>query len=370
MLSELSSGRENNLSLMRLVGALFVLLGHSFILISGPGGEEDPISELIRPYMAFNMGLPGIGVSMFFVISGFLVTKSFLSHKNLLTYLEARILRIVPALFVAVLFCVFIVGLYFTHLETDRYLTAPSTWSYLLKNASLLETQFRLPGVFTENRWPGINGSLWTLPIEFRLYLYVAMFGILGFLRSRVIFNSIVFLLIVMYAAFPLDFPLLIQSQHARLVIFFIIGAFMLINASKIQLNFSILGVFICITAINYGSAWFDLVFSITFSYLILLIAYHPLLKMHNIERYGDYSYGMYIYAFPVQQSVIALKADVNVYELNLLSFPVIAFLSFLSWHLIEKKSLRLKGLFSQVSLSFYMSKLKLLLNKTNTVDL
>ena len=93
--------RRNNIGTLRLIGALVVLLGHAFVLSSADGRTRDEVSEAIADVAAFNLGLPGIGVAMFFAISGFLVAQSYQRRGNAPAYVEARLLRIYPALWLA-----------------------------------------------------------------------------------------------------------------------------------------------------------------------------------------------------------------------------------------------------------------------------
>lgn len=128
--------RENNFTLLRLLAALAVMYGHSYVLSLGTAGGEDPISNLLIRY--WGKSLPALAVDLFFVTSGFLVTASYVQRNNLFAFVEARMLRIYPGLIVAVLFCVFIVGVFVTTESAANYFSSPSTWSYLKHNAVLV----------------------------------------------------------------------------------------------------------------------------------------------------------------------------------------------------------------------------------------
>lgn len=154
-----------------------MLYGHSYALSMGVNGSEDPVSLRLIAY--WGESLPSLAVDLFFVASGFLVTASYCQRNDFYAFTEARLLRIFPGLIVAVLLCVFVVGPISTTASLSDYFASPSTFSYFKHNVFLLNgIQFDLPSVFTSNPYPGsVNGSLWTLPIEFWMYVFVAVLG-------------------------------------------------------------------------------------------------------------------------------------------------------------------------------------------------
>ncbi len=181
-LADFIGSRTNNITLIRLVAALLVLFEHCYELSNG---AKDPVSQFILPFMGFHMGLGGTAVETFFVLSGFLITGSYVLRANLVDYLVSRILRIYPALIVALLFCIG-VGAFISELPVYRYFSHTATIRFLWSNGSLFEFWLLLPEVFVDNPWPdSINESLWTLPIEVRMYLIVATLGIWGCIDTR-----------------------------------------------------------------------------------------------------------------------------------------------------------------------------------------
>ena len=126
-LSTYTTSRDNNFNLIRFVAALLVLHSHSFALALGSGDAEP-----LRNTIGMTWGI--IAVDIFFITSGFLITSSYFARNNLLFFAWARILRIYPALIAAILFCVFIVGLWFTTHSAWEYLTSGQTLKFLLKN--------------------------------------------------------------------------------------------------------------------------------------------------------------------------------------------------------------------------------------------
>lgn len=136
-----------------------------------------------------------IAVGIFFVMSGYLIASSWLASSTPRSFLLKRALRIFPALIVAVLLTVFVLGPMVTQLSLSQYLEADGTWTYLQN--ILLVTRYELPGVFTGNVYPEVvNGSLWTLPLEVLMYIGVMILGLTGFFKRRLIFLPIAVLAI------------------------------------------------------------------------------------------------------------------------------------------------------------------------------
>jgi peptidoglycan/LPS O-acetylase OafA/YrhL len=335
---------------LRFLGAFFVLWGHTFLLCYGPGDGEGYLSELLEPFTAYRAGLPGIGVALFFVLSGYLVSRSYLNRQSLLVYLEARILRIFPALWVNLLLLTLVLGPAVTSLDLQDYFSHRHTWAYLLHNAPLFpDVIHRLPGVFLDNpRTGGINGSLWTLPVEVRMYLIVAVLGFCGVLAKRPVFNLIAAAIVIFYVVAPEHFFLLHKTRHERLGLYFLLGAVFYINAKTIPLNLTgllllsaALGAMYCAAAHPPG---FNVVYAIWFSYLILYLSFHPRLKLPDLGKHGDFSYGLYLYAFPVTQTCILLLGADNPWLILALGFIITMLLAAFSWFAVEKPSLALKG--------------------------
>ena len=183
-LSDYAVGRDNNFNLIRFLAALSVLFGHSVGVLGLPSAYEFFFDHL-------GLSLAEMAVDVFFVTSGFLVTASLINRGNLIAFLWARVLRIYPALWVMLALTVFVLAPALTTLPLAEYLSAPKTWDYFAKCATLIGgVRYSLPGVFDAMPLKGeFNGSLWTLPIEFRLYLYLAagwlIFALLPAIRVR-----------------------------------------------------------------------------------------------------------------------------------------------------------------------------------------
>jgi peptidoglycan/LPS O-acetylase OafA/YrhL len=73
--------------------------------------------------------------------------------------------------------------------------------------------------------------------------------------------------------------------------------------------------------------------------------------KLDRIVNSGDYSYGLYLYGYPVQQAVITLLPGMREWYWNLLiALPIAAAIAALSWHLIEKPVLSRKKVLQRIN--------------------
>ncbi len=338
--SQFEDNKNNNFNLIRLIAALVVLYTHSY----GLSGELPDKTD--NPIAYFNYLLGNVGVDMFFLVSGYLVTRSYIKRNNLIGFLWARFLRIFPALVCALLFSVFIIGASETNLSIKDYLTNKDIYSYMMVNLSLIRTVLSLPGVFEENYYPSqVNGSLWTLPAEIRLYLYVAFLGVLGVFNKRWIINSVASVLLLLCFYSPQNIPLISDNAlYFYPALLFAMGSLFYFNREFIPSSCWILiMLFIAlIYVVYYQYSYKNIVYSLFLLYFVFWFAYNlPFLNSFN--KVGDYSYGMYIYAFPIQQLIISHYADLNVNLFFFYSVSTTMILAILSWHMIEKKALKLK---------------------------
>lgn len=326
--------RNNLFDLWRLVAAFFVLISHQFAL----SGE-------VEPHIGVSYTLGGIGVIIFFAISGYLVTDSFTRDPDLPRFFYRRALRIFPGLIVCLIFVVFLIGPIFSDLPVKEYFANSATWEYLIHNA-ILHTVYPLPGVFEHTLYPNsVNGSLWTLPIEFTCYVILAIALALHNSYKSIL---IVFMTCVIACIIVLDKIIVSQSIWVNNVPFlfvaFLIGA--LLNKTKsrwikdrVLQNILLLVSFINLFAfISRTEAM--LIFPIALGIIVIIIgeSFHS----PKLIAKRDYSYGIYIYAFPIQQIVINYTNFT--FLLKLLICLIITFcLAVVSWHFVELPFLNLK---------------------------
>ena len=263
-------------------------------------------------------------------MSGYLIASSWLASSSPKSFLIKRALRIFPALIVAVLLSVFVIGPMVTQFSLGRYLAADGTWTYLQN--ILLVTRYELPGVFTGNIYPDVvNGSLWTLPLEVLMYIGVMILGLTGFLKRRLIFLPIV-VLAVGLAAGQAGYRVLLHQEHlqARSAVLQRLGTVPLSRRHSLA-------------RLDRGAAVRRAGGDLPHRHRpagVLRRAAVPVLSglraplpwVSRFGKYGDFSYGLYIYAFPFQQLTVYLFGpQVGVLGLTLIAFVPTLILAALS---------------------------------------
>jgi len=339
------NSRDNSFHFLRFFAASLVIFDHSFPLYGHSRGYFD-----LPLRVAGSLALP-----TFFIISGFLITKSWLDSPDLFSYLKKRCLRILPGLAAVTLFAVFIIGPMATTLGLKEYFTNSHTWSYLLTAAMLIMTS--LPGVFVHNTFSGaVNGSLWTLPYEFWMYLFIAGFGLIGMLSQQRRWLIFLFTLLVLVGTelfrrgiLSSSIPFLhvyLASHFTQLGGYFILGSLFYLYQEKIVLNGWFMVMALAVFALPFKFESLELLHYLSLPYIVLYFAFAVNIKLFkNFGKYGDFSYGMYIYAFIVQQSLVHLFGkSINFLFFNFLTFTITFLLAFLSWNLIEKQAMKLKN--------------------------
>ncbi|WP_349898927.1 acyltransferase family protein [Parafrigoribacterium soli] len=322
--------RNNNFDALRIAAAIAVIMGHATDLRGHPEN------------LAVVLGLPvsQLGVAVFFVISGYLITGSWQRRPHLPRYLTSRVLRIIPGLALVTFAAAFILGPIVTSLSPQDYFGSGETYAYL-RNAVLLPN-YVLPGVFGNNPYPlAVNGSLWTLPAEFACYLVVP---VLGWLPRRlrvpawVLFGAASAVLSTMH----LDFFGARVESAAAMWVFFAGGALVRLALQRKRLRLDVAGglliAWLAIVALlpQYGLAiaW------IALPYCVLAFGVQSTPVLRHASRYGDLSYGLYLWAFPVQQTIVHFfgvlpwMPDVTIVTL------ITAIFAYASWHVVERPSM------------------------------
>ena len=355
-LSELTQSHDNNFTLIRFIAATMVLYSHMFTLIG----------EKYHPYAKqFGLTLGVVGVDIFFFTSGFLVTASLLIRKDIFAFAWARFLRIYPALLFAVIFSVFI-GAYFSVLPLEDFFKHGLVKKFFIHNITLYDgITYFLPGqVFSDNVHHGVNGSLWTLPWELKMYMILLILGVFMYLKPKLFTKKvlmIIFILIIVVALSLLygnrfyHFTTDVHIKPAfRFLPLFFMGSLFYILKDKLFLStrLFLFLVFLIILSNKNAQVYYVLHY-LLIGYVILYLAYIPKGKIRYFNRLGDYSYGLYIYAYPVQQSVIALNPGISGLNAFYMSFLITLILAIVSWHLLERKMLTFKNSYSEVRNKF-----------------
>jgi peptidoglycan/LPS O-acetylase OafA/YrhL len=341
---------RNNFDVLRLGAAAMVLVSHSFV-----------VAGVAEPHVG-HFPLGTLGVEIFFAISGFLVAKSWFGQPRLRAFAVKRGLRILPALTVTVVACAFVLGPAVTDQSARSYFTSSATYAYPVDNVATTATggavrdvDLDLPGVFKSAPDTAVNRSLWTLPIEVQAYISIALLGLAGLLAAGLPFLAAGFFALSIAPSsigdlpvigWPLHFIQGADGENAHLLAVFAIAALMYRYRTRISLRADLAAVAAIATVVSLGSPVERGVLVLCIPYLALFFAYRSWGGLRKLTDRGDVSYGLYLLAFPVQQTIVfawggSLPAPGVVVAIAL---PVTYLLALCSWHLVEKRALRLKG--------------------------
>lgn len=330
--------RDNNFTALRFLAATAVIWFHSYALTLR--SHDEPVFRLMSA--AFDVGL--LGVVAFFAISGFLVTRSFTERRSALAFVIARALRIYPGLIAATLFTI-AVGALCSTLPAREFMVHPATRDYLWHTASGRHISHALPGTFLTNPYPhSVNGSLWTLPMELKMYVGCLAAGVLTLLHRRWLFNLCFVAAIAFFAWRPEWFPVNPGMWAARqLGLAFACGAFAWINRDWIPVN--LLGGAGAVALLAFAPrSMLGVSYVPIITYVVLWLALWRPVRPGWLKGGGDYSYGLYIYAFPIQQALILAWPTLHPVAVFALAFPLTLALAIASWHFVEHPALALKS--------------------------
>jgi peptidoglycan/LPS O-acetylase OafA/YrhL len=334
---------SNSFGLLRLIAASGVVLSHSWSITSGL-----TVPEPLQTSTGFSMGWHS--VNLFFALSGLLLASSLSYSKSLWSFAFARMLRIYPALIVVLLAT--IIGY---SLVSDGFLeNGIEKFSYFVKNLLLIGGSSGLPGLFENTPMQHeINGPLWTLKYEVAAYFSLVMMTVVcsrlpQFLNPR---NASLLVLATTGSImlFFGEFTTHGWFEHGiRLLFAFYLGVIAWHFRDRIYPNVTHL---LILLAINAGLIAFEIYYPVVqiifVGYLGLFLGTQNYGALSTFTDKQDYSYGIYIIGFPIQQAVIAYTDITNPWMNFMISMPIIIILAYCSWNYIEEPALKLKKAFS-----------------------
>jgi len=338
---------RNNFDALRLIAASSVVVFHSYVLLGKVA--QEPLHA--RGFV----DLGTLGVAVFFVISGYLVTGSYQRDPRLISFLTKRLLRILPGLLVVLFATAFLLGPLVTTLPLKDYFASPQTWLYPLRNVFLYTVTYALPGVFEALPHPNaVNGSLWSLWVEFTCYLLVAAVGASGLLTLRGVATSFALSLVTFsavstrQASLPPLLYLFVQYwilfQGGMIAAMLPVTVF---RASwRIWLGAAVLFVLAVIApAFPFGTVLSAAVLTVP----VMVFALNPVRGVAQAGRFGDFSYGLYIWAFPIQQVLVGrLGTAIDPALFSLVSLAATLPFAAASWWFVEKRALAWKNITSR----------------------
>jgi peptidoglycan/LPS O-acetylase OafA/YrhL len=343
---------------LRIALACSVVAWHVNAIVTGDLSQRDTAFVWMFGYFI---------LASFFSLSGFLITGS-AQRLSLNNFLINRGLRIVPALAVEVVLSALILGPIFTYLTLSEYFRSPGTWHYFTNIFGWVN--FVLPGVFKDHPSDIVNNTLWTVPHEIGCYVIMSMLIITGLLKRSWLVAGLASLIIAIgltLQANGLDnssrgldrvFYVLFVGQASRLYVYFTMGIFFFLQRDRIPYSWLL---FFACTVLTIGIGAFPRPGGVDYP-LMSLILVLPLcyvtaflgvtdIWIPKFLRRGDYSYGIYLYGWPLQQTLVALLPNVKSLPLQfIMVVPLITLFAAFSWHFIERPILQLRKRFSFVA--------------------
>lgn len=329
----------NSLDALRLVAAGMVLYSHQFALLGLP-------EPLFTPWNSFG----DAGVAIFFFLSGCLVWNSWSRDPNPQRFFKRRALRIFPALWVLCLVSVLVLGPLVSVLPVGAYFGTVDTWRYL--GTAVLVSSKTLPGLFPQNAFPFVvNGSLWTLPVEFLCYVSVAIVGLVavGWAHARFSAGAIVsaaVLAVVLLASYGSQVTGPHFIPHLEMVALFWFGALYghCLSTPPHRAVWVMAAMAVAAYAL-LGPRSMERAVLLLCAGLLVHVAGQTSAGARLTEPLGDLSYGVYIFAFPVQQIGVHVGRGLGwgVHTHLAISGLATLVLAYLSWHAVEKPALRFK---------------------------
>lgn len=334
--------RQNNFDFLRFVFAFIVVCGH-IIVISGVEAFQ-PFGRVFNTYLS---------VTGFFCISGFLITRSYVRTQSIKAYFKKRAARILPPYLLVIVSCVLLLSLvsdygirdYFTNAQLYRYLLANLTFLNFLEPC--------LPGVFTSDRLVdcSVNGALWTLKVEVAFYVLVpVLLWLVGKVKRKYVLFVLIYVLSIAYrsglgelaSATGNHYWTILARQLPGFMSYFVCGMALHYYFDffiKRKWLFLIVGFLVFVLERHIG---LEVLTPLAFASMIFAVAY-SFKVLNNFGRYGDISYGIYIYHCPLIKLAddFGLFERYNPYWVAAGIIVLVLILGFLSWHLLEKRFLK-----------------------------
>lgn len=337
-LSHVLDDPENSFSVVRLFCALAVVVSHSFLLVTG-SGAADPLAWA-------SVDLGQVAVNTFFFLSGLMLARSYSLRPNLLTFFRARALRILPALIASGLVVALLIAPFGTHHTFSGYYEELRTWLYPAASATLFE-EATLTDVFAFGTQPGeINRPLWTIKYELLAYAAFGIAAALGFMRHKAVVLTALAVFAGLFVA--IDFVVVGESPLGSVLRFgscFLLGVAAHQFATHIRLKawiaVALIGGWLVLDDSVVGPALS--IVAIAYAALVIGALRFPVLTRE--ARNADLSYGLYLYAWPVQQALLPFVLGTSLGVVGHLALTIIVggTLAALSWHFVERPALALK---------------------------
>ncbi|HRE15585.1 MAG TPA: acyltransferase [Rhodocyclaceae bacterium] len=331
---------KNNFDLVRLIAAVLVVYGHAYAIM--PPQQHDDLIKSIGFAPAHRVGL-----YMFFLVSGFLVTRAIERRPDYIFFIKSRLLRIVPGLFVSAIFALLIVAP-FSAWEINNISHWRDSILFVVANTTMF---FPIAGVdgfeiFQSNNLPKvINGSLWSIALEARIYFFLLLLHVSRALSSSMVLKLSTY--VVVGAVLFLN-PTYLQinpdSIHLTCAMYFFVGSLSYQFRKYIPTSLIFPVIFLLLCVISGFGDYFPVEMRRFFVHVsIFFIVFSIAFGSRPIVLPGDYSYGIYLYAFPIQQVVASEYPKISPDQAFGLAMLFILPAGVLSWHFVEFNMMKLK---------------------------
>ena len=339
-LGECLDSRRDNILYLRLIAASAVVFGHC-----GVGGRSQV------PYDFVHALLPGtylhvLGLIMFFVISGFLVSSSYARHPDLGRFLWARALRLWPALVVCAIGVAFVLGPLLTTWPLADYLSPArdtGPYDYVWHSVTLFGVRDTIAGLFDTNPvWKIANGPLWTIPVEATMYLWVAGAGLLRLYRVPWLTSIAIAAVFSVLILWPMmTGPFVTLNTKLSVQGFFGAGAIAYLLRRHIPISTGLMIVIALACILARHSIHTTPFIWLAIAYFVFWFSYVP--RLPAIPRGLDLSYGTYLWGCPIQQSIVHAWHVQDPIVLFVVTMAIVLPIAAASWLLIEKPALAMK---------------------------
>lgn len=338
---------DNNFGAIKFIAAIMVIGGHMPVLLGGVG-----------PFF-FGTGIHTMGVRILFTISGYLITMSWLSDPNIFRFGIKRILRIWPPLIVCILISAFVIGPIVTTISLKEYFQSPILWKYF--NNLKFNINYNLPGVFENNPYPNaVNGSLWTLPLEIRLYVIipVILFFVSKYKKNTTKTVNLICIILISCMIYILQqffwpdwngevLGFNLTTTGLGLIPYYLMGMGYALLPIKKALNLPVAIILVLLhSCFPFGRLENEIILFFELPYFIFSLAFvksNILNKIFSVEL----SYGIYLYGFLIQQIIIywiniKLRLQLDIIVLLVVSILITFCCSIISYFMVERPILKL----------------------------
>jgi peptidoglycan/LPS O-acetylase OafA/YrhL len=279
--------------------------------------------------------LPAAIIPAFFALSGFLVAGS-LARNNLRSFLVLRAIRIVPALAFETTLSALVIGVAFTTLPLNEYLTSPHFYAYFLNMVGLIH--YELPGAFENNVLPrNINAQLWTVPLELECYLVLTLLSITTVIRRpRLLVGMLaaasMAITVCLFLSAPVAEPTHVPGRMLIFCFLSAVGVFLYRDKIPYSNVLGCISIALSALCLEYPDANYLAAFPVAY-----MIVWFGLMRPRAIP-FGDLSYGVFLFHFPIEQTIMHLVPSItHWWQLTLIALPVTGVVALLSWRLVEK---------------------------------